>query len=206
MSKYNSYARRLSDDFIEARSEWLAAKQAVADAQDALERCKPEHRGYFQADLQEAQTAFRKADVEIWDGFIRKRERLRTELAETLRQDSVADPDKIDLAALELMKSGTLTPDDYESFLERFDENPGMLRLVSKYSSEAAQGAQGDFRARLNRVAVEAASGNSAVLRAFDELIYVSKIDSGELHSDGYRSVAMLTRWEQVTGDFIDNF
>ena len=48
-------------------------------------------------------------------------------------------PLTMDSNALELLKSGVLTSDDYAAFMEKYDSNPTMLKLLAHYAAEAAK-------------------------------------------------------------------
>lgn len=122
----------------------------------------------------------------------------------------IANPDAIDNNALELMKTGVLSPADYSAFMERFDSNRTMLKLVGHYAAEAAKTTDSRREAAtLNAIALECQSGEGAVMRAWDSLSAISD-SCGD--GDGYRRkspgviVSMSEKWDDLAGEAVENF
>ena len=89
--------------------------------------------------LHDAEATFNEVSARVWDNFKATRRTIRAELEQAVRAANIANPDAIDNNALELMKTGVLSPADYAAFMERFDSNPTMLKLVGHYAAEAAK-------------------------------------------------------------------
>lgn len=68
----------------------------------------------------------------IWPEFNRRRAELRAALEHEVHSGTLASPDAVDPNGLELLKSGILSADDYYSLVDKYDDNPTMLRLVAK--------------------------------------------------------------------------
>ncbi len=110
---------------------------------------------------------FNREVQQIWDDFRATRAQIKADLERAVQANNIASPDAVDPNALEPLKSGVMTADDFEAFASRYDGNATMLRLVGKYAKEAAGAdANPNSRARLNVVA-EAASSGKSLLEAF---------------------------------------
>jgi hypothetical protein len=87
-----------------------------------------------------------------WDNFKATRRTIRAELEQAVRAANIANPDAIDNNALELMKTGVLSPADYSAFMERFDSRLACCaswsaRKAVLYSLRASLKAVSSFRA-----------------------------------------------------------
>ena len=152
MSRYNTYARQLDaafrtarDEYAEAYSSLEQARQADTDAKAWRPNDTAEDKQLRTAtaalDLNKAEAEFKIADGRIWPEFDTKCKELRRELEKDVQKNSLANPDAIDANALELLKSGALTVEDYYSFAERYESNATMLRVISKYALDASENA-----------------------------------------------------------------
>ena len=130
MSRYNTYAQRLDTTFRSARDEYAAAYDNLVQARRAdtdAKAWKPNDNeedkrlriATAALELNKADAAFKIAESRIWPEFDAKCKKLRKELEKDVQKDSLANPDAIDANALELLKSGALTVEDYYSFAER---------------------------------------------------------------------------------------
>ena len=212
MSKFNRYAKELDAAFRAARDGFAGEYERVKGMRNAIsfetDALKKQH---LQIDLQHAEKAFKSSAVNIWGEFDRKAAAIRKELEEEIRKNSIVSPESVDNNALELMKAGAMTADDYESFSERFADNPTMLKLVRRYAEEAAKGAA-DRRdsARLNMVAHRCMTPKE--MDAFDNLHTVANYCSGRGHSgnrnDGSPEfvVSMGKQWEELSANTVENF
>ncbi len=52
-----------------------------------------------------------------------------------------ATPDKLDMSAVELLKSGILRADEFKTLADTFKDNCTMLRLIGKYAHEQGEAA-----------------------------------------------------------------
>lgn len=223
MTKYNTYARQLDAAFRTARDEYAksyaelqAARQTNEDAgawrpdDDAAN--KQLRVATAALELNRAEAAFRITETRIWPEFDAKCAELRKVLEKDVQKDGLANPDAIDTNALELLKSGVLTVEDFYALAKRFDGNSTMLRLISKYALDASI-ASGDIKeaAALRMLADNCKNGAGAVLRAWNELEGLASYCSGR---GGNRNaatspdmvVSMGKWWEELAGQVIENF
>lgn len=160
--------------------------------------------------LVEAQQAFEKNGSAAWDVFNEKRAELRRGLESEVRASNIADPDKIDSTALELLKSGIMTAEDYKQMAAKYDGNSTMTRLLSKFARDAA-GVSDNVRekAALNAIAVTCADGLSSTMRQWDALEKISARCSGQARegrtSAPAQIVAMSGHWEELTAEALEN-
>lgn len=152
MSKYNKYARKLDEAFRAAREEYSKAWDNLKAAEQRLDLAqrgmhdREEYRGDNEARLLNAQLNLNRAkhDFELvsrngsgqvrpWDKYEQTVKELTKELTEEVNKDYVLDPDQIDRNAIELLKSGVMTGNDYTSMAEKFSDNMTMKRLIKPY-------------------------------------------------------------------------
>ena len=223
MSKYNTYARQLDAAFRSARDEYAAAydnlvqaRRADTDAKAWRPNDTAEDKQLRTAtaalDLNKAEAEFKIADGRIWPEFDTRCKELRRELEKDVQKSSLATPDAIDANALELLKSGALTVEDYYSFAERYESNATMLRVISKYALDASEDADDTKDAVALRILSDnCKNGAGAVLRAWNELEGLASYCSGR---GGNRNaatspdmvVSMGKWWEELAGQAIENF
>lgn len=221
MSEFNIFAKRLDEAFRKSRGEYNAAfhalecaRQASRDANawtpgDSAEE-KQARIDCAAVRLHDAEAAFSETRIRIWTDFKTTRRTIRAELEQAVRAANIANPDAIDNNALELMKTGVLSPADYSAFMERFDSNPTMLKLVGHYAAEAAKTTDSRREAAtLNAIALDCQSGEGAVMRAWDS---ISAISDSCGDGDGYRRkspgviVSMSEKWDDLAGEAVENF
>ena len=150
MSKFNHYIRQINDIAAEAFNEYNAAKNAV-DAAESKRNAYPRKNGMgyeyaaksarFEAEYQEA-----KATLEAFkrNGFYNHRKRMdevRKAFVEDVGNYFSADPAAIDMATIELMKSGILTAGEYNRLMDRAisENNHTMARLIGQHAKAAAR-------------------------------------------------------------------
>ena len=223
MSRYNHFARDLDIAFRAARDEYAAAydnleqaRQADTDAKAWRPNDNEEDKRLRIAtaglELNKADAAFKIAEARTWSEFDMKCKELRKELEKDVQKNSLANPDAIDANALELLKSGALTVEDYYSFAERYESNATMLRVISKYALDASGNADDTKDAVALRILSDnCKTGMGTVLRAWNELEGVASYCSGRGGSS--RSVttpehiiSMGKWWEELAGQSIENF
>lgn len=183
MSEYNSYAKRLDEAFRKAREEFIELFKDYKKADEkATNATRKENENDIVFNMRVAQyveqanvlkKALREEKKKIFNNLQKEMEQIRAELVKAVQGDNIADPDKVDSNALELMHSGVLTVDDIEAFRDRYDTNPTMLRLVGKYAKERAEEptVNGLDRQRLNMVAEESKNGTSRKVAEFDSIM-----------------------------------
>lgn len=223
MSKYNTYARQLDAAFRSARDEYAAAydnlvqaRRADTDAKAWRPNDTAEDKQLRTAtaalDLSKAEAEFKIADGRIWSEFDMKCKELHKELEKDVQKNSLANPDAIDANALELLKSGALTVEDYYSFAERYESNATMLRVISKYALDASENADDAKSAAALRILSDnCKTGMGTVLRAWNELEGVASYCSGRgggsrAAIDPTHIISMGKWWEELAGQAIENF
>lgn len=224
MSKYNEYAQRLDVAFKTAREEYMeawnqlqAAQKAERDAQAwRAETYRGENdlrRQRAKAELLEAEHTFKATESRVWAEFDRQKEAIRRELESDVRASSTVDPDAIDANALELLKSGILTADDVFSLVNKYDANVTMLRLISKHAKELADDKNTDAKTRgqLYVLCSQIGNGKNSTMRNFSDLVEISNYCSGRGGGGTQRTtpahtVAMAGKWEELSGNAVENF
>ena len=223
MSRYNTYARKLNtifktarDEYAEAYSSLEQARQADTDAKawkpNDNEEDKRLRIATAELELNKADAAFKIADAKIWLEFDAKCKELRKELEKDVQKNSLANPDAIDANALELLKSGALTVEDYYSFAERYESNATMLRVISKYALDASENADDTKDAVALRILSDnCKTGMGTVLRAWNELEGLAGYCSGRGGSRNAPTspdfaISMGKWWEELAGQSIENF
>ena len=224
MTQYNQYAKRLDTAFKTAREEYMeawnklqAAQKANTDAQAwRAETYRGENdlrRQRAKAALLEAEHTFKAAESRVWAEFDRQKEAIRRDLESEVRATSTVDPDAIDTNALELLKSGILTVDDVFSLVSKYDDNITMLRLISKTAKELADDKNTDAKTRgqLYVLCSQIGNGKNSTMRNFDDLVEISNYCSGRGGGGTQRTtpahtVAMAGKWEELSGNAVENF
>lgn len=217
MSQYNQYAKKLDAAFKAARDEFSTAYANLQKAKqdnDAAQAWQQEtykgenelRRQIAKADLLKAEQALRATENRVWADFDREKATIRADLEKAVRANS----DAVDANALELMKSGILTDDDYFSLAEKYDNNPTMLRLIAKYAQEAAADKNTDKKTRgaLYMLADKCRDGRNSIMRNFDDLCRVSDYCSGRAggrYSSGH-AASMADKWEQLSAAAVEGF
>lgn len=214
MSKYNSYARNLDAAFRAARDEYTAVYNELTKAKEnasaaGLDAVKKQ---IATLQLQEAENKMRTEPARIWAAFDAKAAELRSALEKEVQTSNLADPSAIDSNAVELMKTGVLTVDDYFGFADRFSENPTMLKMVGYYAKEAADSTDDrKDRVALTVLAQDCAKGAGPTLKAWDNMMTVANYCSGRGYSGNRRitpgvTLSMGEKWEQLSGEIVENF
>ena len=221
MSEFNKYARKLDEIAREALTQYEKAAKRKEEAEKA-QRAAPERQGLTdatyaaraaraRADALEAEQGERDARRAMDESYRRQIAELRGELVTALDEAFRADPQQIDNATLELLKSGICTPTEYAALLDKAlaSDNHTMARLIGKYASDAAAAAQeaaggyaGDATATALRAVSYKANGldGKPWLEAFDflESIYSRAVNEPFL--------ATVDRWDKLTSETIERF
>ena len=196
MSEFNHFAKELDAAFRTARSEYAAVYDELTKAKEnasaaGLDAVKKQ---IATLQLQEAENSLRKETARIWTEFDAKAADLRRALEKEVQTSNLADPSAIDSNAVELMKTGVLTVDDYFGFADRYDGNPTMLKLIGHYAKEAAD-STGDRKDRvaLTVLAQDCAKGTGKTLKAWDSMMTVANYCSGRGYSGNRRITPSVT-------------
>ena len=213
-TKYNHFAKELDAAFRTASSEYAAVYDELTKAKEnasaaGLDAVKKQ---IATLQLQEAEKKMRQETERIWSVFDAKATELRSALEKEVQTSNLADPSAIDSNAVELMKTGVLTVDDYFGFADRYDGNPTMLKLIGHYAKEAADSA-GDRKDKvaLTVLAQDCAKGAGPTLKAWDSMMTAANYCSGRGGSGNRRptpgvTLSMGEWWEQLSGEIVENF
>lgn len=214
MGKYYSYGQRLDEAFKTAREEYLKAYNELEAAEKEVKAAEAWKEEFFIGDramrkvraaarLAEAKIKFAEVERSAWPAFVNTMDMLTRQLEKEIKAGNMVAPDGIDNNGLELLKSGIMSPDEMASFVEKYDGNATMLKLVSKYASEAAEKAQDPHqRARYNTVAYATREGFGKALKQWNDVCYVAKMCAGkarERREDPAHIVNMSSRWEELS-------
>lgn len=212
MSKYNHFAKDLDAAFRAARQEYAEAWDKFQAAQNARGQGDAMQRQRAELKYQQAELDFKEAEARIWPEFNRRRAELRSKLERELRGDNAANPDAIDPNGMELLKSGILSADDFYSLVEKYDDNPTMLRFVARYAKEAADNmdrTQAKDRGALYQLAQVCSQGQGRTMRAWDDLSHIVDYCSGQTRNrrdTPTHTISMGKWWEQLSGEIVENF
>ena len=212
MSKYNRFAKDLDSAFRAARQEYADAWSKFQAAQNARGQGDAMQRQRAELKYQQAELDFKEAEARIWPEFNRRRAELRSKLERELRGDNAANPDAIDPNGMELLKSGILSADDFYSLVEKYDDNPTMLRFVARYAKEAADdmdSTQAKDRGALYQLAQVCGQGQGRTMRAWDDLSHIVDYCSGQTRNrrdTPTHTISMGKWWEQLSGEMVENF
>ena len=217
MTKFNHYAKKVDEIAREAFEGLIIAEAAYRDAEKKHTEYKAPTYGRMnyelaaesarsEANLMEAKEALKRAKESMYKYMEQIRE-VRKELEKDIDNHFAVDPEKLDNSVLELLKSGILKPNDYERLFDsaQKDDNSTMMRLISKYASEAAEEAESKFgvsdpetiklRAIVNRGQTFTASN---FMRNFDVLT--------DVFDRCTRNTSMINHWDELTSDTVENF
>ena len=214
MSEFNHFAKELDAAFRTTRSEYAAVYDELTKAKEnasaaGLDAVKKQ---IATLQLQEAENKMRTETERIWAAFDAKAAELRSALEKEVQISNLADPSAIDSNAVELMKTGILTVDDYFGFADRYDGNPTMLKLIGHYAKEAADSADDrKDKVALTVLAQDCAKGTGKTLKAWDSMMTAANYCSGRGGSGNRRTtpgvvVSMGEWWDQLSGEIIENF
>ena len=150
MSKFQSYAQRVDSMAKELFEQYTEAKDEFDKAEkrhrDLPRRPGPTDYDYASRSAR-AMADYADAKKKLEDVkrnmamSINKVESIGRELAEAVDRDCSADPAQLDMATLELLKSGILRSAEYAALMREAQRagNVTMQRLIGKFAGEAAE-------------------------------------------------------------------
>ena len=204
MSKYRKFAEKADAMAKEAFKKVNETAEALQRAQSKAAAC-PQRNGMVDAeyaaksaraaaDLAEAKAAHERAKAEL-QTLNKNIAEVRAELVREIEKDNRADPELVDTATMELLKSGILTTDDYQGLFEKHSGNRTMQRLIRKYANETADNMP-EARDRQTLKALAASTDtDSAVLANFD---VIAEVCHRAEHNTG-----MIQHYESLTAQAI---
>lgn len=130
---------------------------------------------------------------------------IRREYAQEVARQFAVDPSKLDLAALELLKSGIMKPDEYAAMLQEAQRsgNTTMTRMIARYAAEAAEAAErkyGEGSPQARELRAVGYSGNTdpaaAALEIFDGV--------AEIVSRCINNPSMIPMWDELAAPLLE--
>ena len=130
---------------------------------------------------------------------------IRREYSQEVARQFAVDPSKLDMAALELLKSGIMKPAEYSSMMQEAQRsgNTTMTRMIARYASEAAEAAErkyGDGSTQARELRAVGYSGNTdpaaAALEVFDGV--------AEIFSRCIGNPSMIPMWDELAAPLLE--
>ena len=215
MSRFNTHARELDrivkeifEKFVKADEQLKAAEKRADELKkrenESAENAAKSARAY--ADLIEARAAMQAARAEFEAGHKTIRE-IRKQLESDISEEYAAEPSRIDLATIELMKAGVMSSSEYRRIFDaaRADGNHTMARIIAKYAEGEVDkaisryGENGDVTSDFRQIVFDGKHENGGeYLEAFDSLVNV--------YNRTERNPALIDNWDELTSETIEQF
>lgn len=148
----NEYIKKIDDAAREHLRKIAAAYKDLERAEKLMTEAnasRVERRiANAKSNLLDAQDEVKTARKEAGAALDRLRI-MRNELVQDAVRRTAVNPEAVDVAALELLKSGIMRPTDYDAMLDKFGSNPTMTRLIAKYAEDAANAEKNNTTARI---------------------------------------------------------
>ena len=212
MSKFYNFAQRMNAIAHATFAEYQEKSDAVKSAESRY-RAYPWKDGadptYLaksaraKADLAEANAQFEHCRRHLFEEQRRDIAVIREELAEALNKEYAADPSKVDMQTLELLRSGIMSADEYSRLIDAAASsgNHTMVRLIAKSAADMAEKTTGDADvSRSYRLVSHRGKGNDGneYLRAFDFLV--------DTYNRCERNFALTGKWDELTSPVVESF
>lgn len=204
MSKYNRFATELNSIATKAFYEYTEAKQTLEDAKQVMETTDPSNRiavATAETALDEAKKAFNTAKSNLEAGQKTIQE-VRKDLKKAVEKDYLSKAELIDTKAVELLRSGVMSPKDYEAMFDKaYDEqNHTMVRIIAHYAENDERLNEATEEGELLRQIVHASKNNNGheYIEAFDSLCGV--------YERTVSNPLMIESWNDLTADLIEEF
>lgn len=212
MSKFREYARKVNTI---ARAAMEGYTEAAEKAQKADERYNATIARYRGNSGPEAQAAIARARADMLEAQQAKKQAqafmqkeidsvaaVGRELKAAVSAAFTADGSQVDMATLELLKSGILKSDEYVSLYNAAANsgNHTMMRLIGKYAGDVAQDAptkEKETQLRQLESMSRAAMGGQ-YLEAFNML--------QDTYARTANNPSMIKSWDMLTAETIENF
>ena len=210
MSRFNEYARK-ADAYAKAVFEEYAAAERKLQAAESKRNAYPRKNGLgyeydakaarYEAEYVEAKAEYEKLRRDMRDYKADGLKPIRSELEKALADAFAANPEHLDAATLELLKSGILSADEHNRLIDKAtaDNNPTMVRLIAKHAKDRADQADPDTARAFRAVAYKGNSVNgNSYLEAFDVMT------SG--FNRCMKNTALMSHWDELNGEIVENF
>ena len=211
MGKFYNYAQRMNEIAHATFAEYREKSDAVKAAEsryNAYPRRNGADSSYMaksaraKADLAEANAQFEHCRRHLFEEQQRDIAVIRAELVEALNKEYAADPSKVDMQTLELLRSGIMSADEYSRLIDAAASsgNHTMVRLIAKSAADMAEKATDTDVARSYRLVSHRGKGNDSneYLRAFDFL--------ADTFNRCERNFALSTKWDELTAPVVESF
>lgn len=193
--------RRVEDDYKQAEQRRSETPQhnGVVSPEYAAKAARAE------ADYLAAREAYRGMQRNLPGKAQEKMTAIRREYAQEVARQFAVDPEKLNAAELELIKSGIMRPAEYRAMLEKEASagNATMVRLIANYAAKEAEAAAakngaGDDRARELRAISYMAKADPAgeALRTFDAV--------ADVLMRCVNNPSMIPHWDGLAGPLLD--
>ena len=211
MGKFYNYAQRMNEIAHATFAEYQEKSDAVKSAESKY-RAYPRRSGadpsYMaksaraEADLAGAKAQFEHCRRHLFEEQRRDIAVIRAELVEALNKEYAADPSKVDMQTLELLRSGIMSADEYSRLIDAAASsgNHTMVRLIAKSAADMAEKATDTDVARSYRLVSHRGKGNDSneYLRTFDFLV--------DTYNRCERNFALSTKWDELTAPVVESF
>ena len=211
MSKFSGFARKMDEIAHTTFTEYREKSDAVKSAESRY-RAYPWRDGadptYLaksaraKADLAEANAQFEHCRRHLFEEQRRDIAAIRAELVEALGNEYAADPSKVDMQTLELLRSGIMSADEYSRLIDAAAStgNHTMVRLIAKNAADMAEKATDADVARSYRLVSHRGKGNDGneYLQAFDFL--------ADTFNRCEQNFALSTKWDELTSPVVESF
>lgn len=208
MAYLREYLNRIRDTYTEARGEYTAL-QNERESVEKRYQAKLKSGELTKTGRAKATEHYREAvagvDRRLEDLMRKTEERFeqtRTAVDFMTKDDYGLNPEKLDMNALELLKSGIMTDSELQTMAQNFKGNPTMRRMIGKYAKERADKDPDNLAMRTLAVSAGLPEDN-VPLGAVDALIGWGR--SG-LRSDRLLADKIAEVYEQETADIFKKY
>ena len=214
MSRFNEYARK-ADAYAKAVFEEYAAAERKLQAAESKRNAFPRRNGQgyeydakaarYEAEYVEAKAEYEKLRRDMRDNKANGLQPIRSELERAVADAFAANPEHLDAATLELLKSGILSADEHNRLIDKAtaDNNPTMVRLIAKHAKDRAAQADEDR--------------NPDTARAFRAVAYKGNSVNGNSYLEAFdvmascfnrcmKNTALMSHWDELNGEIVENF
>ena len=144
---YKNYSRTMDMEARKALREISKARDAQQRADEKLREARRNKdlvkSARAEADLMEAK-AKEKTAMDAAYSVLNWMGKTRADFSEKYFDETSVNPEHVDTAAVELLRSGVMRPRDYAVMADKYDKNPTMLRLIAQYAKGAADALKDD--------------------------------------------------------------
>lgn len=228
MSRFNRYAVKLSEAFIEAREEYKKAAEAYSKAKaDYSETQRPDYfyREQFfgekelrlsklKAELAYSEKAVNAAFTTAWAAFQAKVKSMDAELEADMRAYYRADANSINDGVVTLLHNDIFDLNDISALIVQYKTNPTMLKVIANYATKRAEKLTEEENysdaALYKAVAGSAVSEDKALADAWGNLKDIAHTLFGHGESgSGINTdfnLSLMASWEELANPCIESF